>query len=86
MALYKKKPDPLGTTRITGKELEVKYASDPEGRFEINTAWGFKLILKGSMYHWYVALGLGKENLFTQEEVEELPEILYTHSAFLTKE
>ncbi len=93
MAMYKNKPDPLGTTRITGKELEEKYASDPEGRFEIVTAWGITRIdrkilpvFSGSRYGWYlVSRGVGPGNL-SQKQVEELPEIFYTHSAFLTKE
>lgn len=82
MALYKKKPDPEGTVRITGKELDKTYEADPEGRFEISTAWGLKEITKSTGWGWY-QVSPGKHGYYTKTEIEELPEIIYTHSAFL---
>lgn len=77
--------DPEGLTRITGKDLEKAYEADPEGRFEINTGWGVKEIFRNEGGRWYVSHSGGSRAGFSQEEIEELPEILYTHSAFLSQ-
>lgn len=86
MTFYKKKQDPLGTTRITGKDLDRTYDADPEGRFEINTAWGIKELFRNENGRWYVSHSGGSRAVFSEDEVQELPEVIYTHSAFLSEE
>ena len=69
------------SVKISGKDLAGVYEEDPMGRFEINTAWGMKRMLKSKVGEWCLTSTLSPaEGIYSQEEIDNLPEVFYTAS------